>query len=274
MLVFFLKISAVTFTTACARVRFCFWKASASAAIFSLRSCTACARVLSLCMRLPACAGPLARGRSRRRLILLSATRRQRRKVDKCRVADKKKTDRQINTHCSFIGIDELTKVGSDQRSSTIQYDSKSKHSKSRQTVNWTWEVACLFSFSLFVKISAVTYDSMRARVRFCFWKALAQRFFSLRSCTACARVLSLCMLAPATTALLLSGTRRQRRKVDKCRVADKKKTDKPTDKQTNKHTLLFYRYRSLVLIAFPAWDTQLIWFALSLRFYAAEFWN
>ena len=30
----------------------------------------------------------------------------------------------------------ELTKVGSDQRSSTIQYDSKSEHSKRRQTVN------------------------------------------------------------------------------------------------------------------------------------------
>ena len=57
-----------------------------------------------------ACACPRARGRSRRRLILLSATRRQRRKVDKCRVADKKKTDKQadkqINTHYSFIGID------------------------------------------------------------------------------------------------------------------------------------------------------------------------
>ena len=35
-----------------------------------------------------------------------AATRRQRRKVDKCRVADKKKTDRQTNTHYSFIGID------------------------------------------------------------------------------------------------------------------------------------------------------------------------
>ena len=58
--------------------------------------------------------------------------------VDKCRVADKKKTDKPTDTHCSFIGIDELTKVGSDQRSSTIQYDSKSKHSKikRRQTVN------------------------------------------------------------------------------------------------------------------------------------------
>ena len=35
-------------------------------------------------------------------------------------------------------------------------------------------------------------------------------------------------------------STRRQRGKVDKCRVADKKQTDR----QTNKHTLLFYRYR------------------------------
>ena len=76
-----------------------------SAAIFSLRSCTACARVLLLCMRLPA----RARGRPRR-LGCSRSTRRQRRKVDKCRVADKKKTDkptdRQINTHYSFIGID------------------------------------------------------------------------------------------------------------------------------------------------------------------------
>ena len=102
-----------------------------SAAIFSLRSCTACARVLSQVHACP----PRARGRPRR-LGCSRSTRRQRRKVDKCRVADKKKTNRQTNTHCSFIGIDELTKVGSDQRSSTIQYDSKSKHSKRRQTVN------------------------------------------------------------------------------------------------------------------------------------------
>ena len=71
---------------------------------------------------------------------------------------------------------------------------------------------------------------------------------FSLRSCTACARVLSLCMRLPArarppATAWLLSDTRRQRRKVDKCRVADKKKTDR----QTNKHTLLFYRPRYIL---------------------------
>ena len=68
-----------------------------SAAIFSLRSCTACA-----------C--PRARGRPRR--LLLSCSRRQRRKVDKCRVADKKQTDRQTNTHYSFIGIDNYLPYG------------------------------------------------------------------------------------------------------------------------------------------------------------------
>ena len=60
----------------------------------------------------------------------------------------------------------------------TIQYDSKSKHSKRRQTVNWTWEVACWFSFSLFLKISAVTYTTACTRVRFSFWKASAYDFF------------------------------------------------------------------------------------------------
>ena len=86
----FLKISAVTYTTVC---------------------CTACARVLSLdrsrCACLPARAGPPATAAP-----ALSATRRQRRKVDKCRVADKtqtnKPTNQQTNTHYSFIGIDAL----------------------------------------------------------------------------------------------------------------------------------------------------------------------
>ena len=56
-----------------------------------------------------------------------------------------------------------------------IQYDSKSKHSKRRQTVNWTWEVACWFSFSLpflfhilsfpfFENLGSYVYDSMGAR--------------------------------------------------------------------------------------------------------------
>ena len=83
-----------------------------SAAIFSLRSCTACARVLSLCACLPA----RAQGRPRR-LGCSRSTRRQRRKVDKCRVADKKQTDKQTNkqtnTHYSFIGIDTITGISS-----------------------------------------------------------------------------------------------------------------------------------------------------------------
>ena len=143
--------------------------------------------------------------------------------------------------------IHELTKVGSDQRSSTIQYDSKSKHSKRRQTVNWTWKVACWFSFSLFLKISAVTYTTACAHVRFYFWKASAQRFFRWEVVRhACARALAVHALArsrargrPRQLGCSRS-TRRQRRKVDKCRVADKKQTNK----QTDKHTLLFYRYR------------------------------
>ena len=70
-----------------------------SAAIFSLRSCTACARALAV--------HALARARGRpRRLGCSRSTRRQRRKVDKCRVADKKQTNQQTNTHYSFIGID------------------------------------------------------------------------------------------------------------------------------------------------------------------------
>ena len=31
--------------------------------------------------------------------------------MDKCRVADKKKTNRQTNTHCSFIGIDIILRI-------------------------------------------------------------------------------------------------------------------------------------------------------------------
>ena len=90
----FLKISAVTYTTACAR--FVFERHQRT--IFSLRSCTACACMLSLCM--------LARSRGAARDGSCSRTRSQRRKVDKCRVADKKQTDKQTNTHYSFIGID------------------------------------------------------------------------------------------------------------------------------------------------------------------------
>ena len=80
----------------CARVRFCFWKASAYDFFFEkLYGMRARALAVHAC--------PRARGRPRR--LLLSATRRQRRKVDKCRVADKKQTNKPTNTHYSFIGI-------------------------------------------------------------------------------------------------------------------------------------------------------------------------
>ena len=105
-----------------------------------------------------------------------------------------------------------------------------------------------VFFFPFFENLGSYVYDSMRARTDL-FLKGISAAIFSLRSCTACARVLSLCMLARARGAArdglaALSATRRQRRKVDKCRVANKKQTNKPTNKPTNKHTLLFYRYR------------------------------
>ena len=90
-----------------------------------------------------------------------------------------------------------------------------------------------VFFFPLFENLGSYVYDSMRA-YGFVFERHQRSDFFSLRSCTACARVLSLtvdralCMRLPAragplaTTAPALSATRRQRRKVDKCRVADK----------------------------------------------------
>ena len=125
--------------------------------------------------------------------------------------------------------------------------------------------MACWFSYSLFLKISAVTYTTVcctacarvlsldrcaclpaRAGLPATAAPALSatrrQRRKVLKisavCCTACARVLSLdrcaCMPAragpAATAAPALSATRRQRRKVDKCRVADKKQTNKPTD--------------------------------------------
>ena len=103
MLVFFfpfLKISPVTYTTACARAYGFVFERHQRSDFFVEKLYGMRARALAVH------ALARARGRSRRRLILLSATRRQRRKVDKCRVADKKKTNRQTNTHCSFIGID------------------------------------------------------------------------------------------------------------------------------------------------------------------------
>ena len=104
-----------------------------------------------------------------------------------------------------------------------------------------------LVFFFPFLKISAVTYTTACARVRFLFLKGISAAIFSLRSCTACARVLSLCMLARRARGAARDGLAAlgvlggsMHRKVDKFRVADKKQTNQ----QTNKHTLLFYRYR------------------------------
>ena len=106
--------SAVTYTTACARAYGFVFERHQRSGFFVEKLYGMHARALAV----HACAR--ARGAARDDgLAALSATRRQRRKVDKCRVADKKQTDRQTNTHYFFIGIDELTKVGSDQRSST-----------------------------------------------------------------------------------------------------------------------------------------------------------
>ena len=118
------------------------------------------------------------------------------------------------------------------------------------QTVNWTSEVACWFSFSLFWKFRQLRIRQ-RARAYGFVFERHQRTIFSLRSCTACARVLSLCMLARSRGAARdgsCSRTWRQRRKVDKCRVADKKQTDK--------HTLLFYRYR---LATSVVWKTRLL---------------
>ena len=109
-----------------------------------------------------------------------------------------------------------------------------------------------LVFFFLFLKISAVTYTTACARIRlivferhqrsdFFVVKLYGMRAHAPGAVHALARA---ARAGPPATAWLLSRTRRQRRKVEKCRVADKKQTDKPTDKPTNKHTLLFYRYR------------------------------
>ena len=109
--------------------------------------------------------------------------------------------------------------------------------------------MACWFSFSLLLKIPAVTYTPASARAYgFVFERhhASAQRFFVVKLYGMRARALAVhaCPRARGRPRrLLLSATLRQRRKVDKCRVADKKQTNKPTDK----HTLLFYRYRLAV---------------------------
>ena len=79
------------------------------------------------------------------------------------------------------------------------------------------------------------------------FLKGISAAIFSLRSCTACARVLSLCMRLPARARgcprrLLLSrplggSTAKWTNVVWPIK-------SRQTNQQTNKHTLLFYRYR------------------------------
>ena len=93
-----------------------------------------------------------------------------------------------------------------------------------------------VFFFPFFENLGSYVYDSMRARTVLFLKGISAEKLYGMR-----ARALGAVHACPRVRGrprrLLLSATQRQRRKVDKCRVADKK--------QTNKHTLLFYRYRS-----------------------------
>ena len=105
-----------------------------------------------------------------------------------------------------------------------------------------------VFFFPFFENVGSYVYDSMRARAYgFVFERHQRSDFFveKLYGMRTLALAVHACPRArgrPRRRPLLSCSrsTRRQRRKVDKCRVADKKQTDTPT----NKHTLLFYRYR------------------------------
>ena len=92
-----------------------------------------------------------------------------------------------------------------------------------------------VFFFPFFENLGTYVSDSMRAHgfvferhQRSDFLDFLLEKLYGMR-----ARALG-----------VLGGSAAK----DKCRVADKKQTNKPTDKPTNKHTLLFYRYRYLIL--------------------------
>ena len=102
-----------------------------------------------------------------------------------------------------------------------------------------------VFFFPFVENLGSYVYDSMRARARTDLFlkneshqlsECFVEKLYGMRARAlavhACARA-----RPPATTALALSATRRQRRKVDKCRVADKKQTNQQTNKQT--HTTL-----------------------------------
>ena len=103
-----------------------------------------------------------------------------------------------------------------------------------------------VFLFPFFENLGSYEYDSMRARTVLFLKGIIAAIFFVEKLYGMRARALVERMLARAARGRsrrlgCSRSTRRQRRKVDKCRVADKKQTNK----QTDKHTLLFYRYRS-----------------------------
>ena len=96
-----MRISAVTYTTACARAYGFVFERHQRSDFFVEKLYGMRARALAV--------HALARARRAaraRRLGCSRSTRRQRRKVDKCRVADKKRTNKPTNTHYSFIGID------------------------------------------------------------------------------------------------------------------------------------------------------------------------
>ena len=114
---FFLKISAVTYTTACARAYgFVFERHQRSdflvEKLYGMR-----ARMLSLCMLARAARGAARDDGSCSRPLGGSAAK----WTNVVWPIKSRQTNQQTNTHYSFIGIDELTKVGSDQRSSTIR---------------------------------------------------------------------------------------------------------------------------------------------------------
>ena len=108
-----------------------------------------------------------------------------------------------------------------------------------KRGANWptAWEAHPFFS--LFWKSRQLRIRQHARAYGFVFERH-QRTIFSLRSCTTCARVLSLCMLARSRGAARdgsCSRTRRQRSKVGNLVWAIK-------SRQTNKHTLLFYRYR------------------------------
>ena len=96
--------------------------------------------------------------------------------------------------------------------------------------------MACWFSFSLFLKISAVTYTTCMRPRTVLFLKGISATILSLRSklygMRARSLARSLCMLAcsrGAARRLLLSDSEAAPQS-RKSRVADKKQTNKPTD--------------------------------------------